>query len=345
MRRSVVSRRGFRSLAVGLAGLSALAFGTATAHADPEQPDAEPATAYVEGVDEVTDQHWTVRVYSPAMHTVIPLDVLRPADPSEPRPVVYALGGAGVGVIDGTGWMESSDIAEFFSDKNVNVIIPATGNFSYFTDWDLDDPVLGRNQWQTFLLEELPPVVDELLDTDGKQSIIGMSMSAGSALDLAIQSGELYSGVASLSGCVRTSDPVGQLYVRLVVERRGKGDVENMWGPADGPRWAEHDVYLNAEGLRGKALYLSSRNGLPGPYDVPGQERAAGESFATQIVAGGAIEAATNACTHQLVDRLQALDIPVTAELDADGTHSWGYWEDDLRKAWPILAESMGAEA
>ncbi|WP_313906250.1 MULTISPECIES: hypothetical protein [Rhodococcus] len=96
-------------------------------------------------------------------------------------------------------------------------------------------------------------------------------------------------------------------------------------------------------------MYLSSRNGLPGAYDVPGQERAAGESFATQIVAGGAIEAATeaatNACTHQLVDRLEALDIPVTAELDADGTHSWGYWEDDLRKAWPILAESMGAEA
>ncbi|UGQ59890.1 hypothetical protein LSF60_10685 [Rhodococcus pyridinivorans] len=90
---------------------------------------------------------------------------------------------------------------------------------------------------------------------------------------------------------------------------------------------------------------LSSRNGLPGAYDVPGQERAAGESFATQIVAGGAIEAATNACTHQLVDRLEALDIPVTAELDADGTHSWGYWEDDPRKAWPILAESMGAEA
>ncbi|WP_331712433.1 alpha/beta hydrolase-fold protein [Rhodococcus sp. D-6] len=234
MRRSVVSRRGFRSLAVGLAGLSSLVFGTATAHADPEQPDAEPATAYVEGVDEVTDQHWTVRVYSPAVDTVIPLDVLRPADPSEPRPVVYALGGAGVGVIDGTGWMESSDIAEFFSDKNVNVVIPATGNFSYFTDWDLDDPVLGRNRWQTFLLEELPPVVDELLDADGKQSIIGMSMSAGSALDLAIRSGDLYSGVASLSGCVRTSDPVGQLYVRLVVERRGKGDVESMWGPADG---------------------------------------------------------------------------------------------------------------
>ncbi|MEU5843217.1 alpha/beta hydrolase family protein [Rhodococcus sp. NPDC047139] len=339
MRRSAVSRNALRGLATGIASLSVLVFATTTAHAAPE-----PSAAYVEGVDEITDQHWTVSIYSPAMDTVVPLDVLRPADSAEPRPVVYALGGAGVGVIDGTGWMESSDIAEFFSEKNVNVVIPATGNFSYFTDWTADDPTLGRNRWQTFLTEELPPVIEDLLDADGQRSIIGMSMSAGAALDLAIQSGDLYSGVASFSGCVRTSDPVGRQYVRLVVERRGKGDVENMWGPVDDPRWTEHDVYLNAERLRGKALYLSSRNGLPGPYDHPGQERAAGESFTTQIVAGGAIEAATSICTRQLVDKLGSLGIPVTADLGAAGTHSWGYWEDDLRKAWPILAESMHVE-
>ena len=333
MRRPSAFRRGAAVLTLGIAvALS----GAPAAHAIPE-----PATAYVEGMEEISPQHWRVQVYSPAMDTVVPLDVLRPADTSESRPVVYALGGAGVGVIPGTGWMESTDIEEFFADKNVNVVVPATGNFSYFTDWAADDPTLGRNRWQTFLLEELPPVVDELLDANGIQSIIGMSMSAGSALDLAIHGGDLYSGVASFSGCVRTSDPLGQQYVKLVVELRGKGDVLNMWGPTSDPRWAEHDVYLNAERLRGKALYLTSRNGLPGPYDVPGQERVAGESFATQIVAGGAIEAATLQCTQQLAERLDSLDIPFTAELGAPGTHSWGYWEDDLRNAWPILAESM----
>lgn len=336
MRRRGLFRRGF---ALFVAGAAITLFGAAGAHAAPA-----PAAAYVADVDELTDQHWVVQVYSPAMDTVVPLDVLRPADSSAPRPVVYALGGAGVGVIPGTGWMESSDIADFFSDKDVNVVVPATGNFSYFTDWAADDPVLGRNQWQTFLTEELPPVIDEALGANGTQSVIGMSMSAGSALDLAIHSGDLYSGVASFSGCVRTSDPIGRQYVKLVVERRGKGDVDNMWGPAGDPRWVEHDVYLNADGLRGKALYLSSHTGLPGPYDTPGQERAAGESFATQIIAGGAIEMATGVCTRQLVHRLGELDIPVTADLDSPGTHSWGYWEDDLRKAWPILAESMNVE-
>lgn len=304
-----------------------------------------PADARVERIDRITEQRWTVEVYSPAMDIVVPLDILRPADSSVPRPVLYALGGAGVGLIPGTGWAESSDIFEFYSDKDVNVVVPSTGNFSYYTDWADDDPKLGRNRWQTFLTEELPPVIDEALDTNGIQSIVGMSMSAGSALDLAIHSGDLYSGVASFSGCVRTSDPVGRQFVKLVVERRGKADVDNMWGPPGDPRWAEHDVYLNAEQLRGKALYLTSRNGLPGPYDVPGQERAAGESFATQIVVGGAIETATNICTRQLVDRLDSLGIPVTADLDSPGTHSWGYWEDDLRNSWPVLAASMGLDA
>ncbi|MFZ2178028.1 MAG: esterase family protein, partial [Rhodococcus sp. (in: high G+C Gram-positive bacteria)] len=35
---------------------------------------------------------------------------------------------------------------------------------------------------------------------------------------------------------------------------------------------------------------------------------------------------------------------PVTADVGAPGTHSWGYWEQDLRKSWPVLARSMGVE-
>ncbi|TCN56869.1 S-formylglutathione hydrolase FrmB [Rhodococcus sp. SMB37] len=339
MNRSALSSRAYRTVAaLGVAAAASL-IGPGNAAATPPGPDA-----YVEAVTPISEQHWRIDVYSPAMETVVPLDVLRPADDSAPRPVLYALGGAGVGVIEGTGWIESSDIVEFYSDKNVNVVVPATGNFSYFTDWAEDDPILGRNKWETFLTEELPPVIDAELGANGIQSILGMSMSAGSALDLAIRSDDLYSGVASFSGCVRTSDPIGQQYVKLVVERRGKGNTDNMWGPAGDPRWAEHDAYLNAEGLRGKALYLTSRNGLPGVYDIPGQERAAGESFTTQIVAGGAIEAAVQICTTQLVDQLGLLGIPVTADLGASGTHSWRYWEDDLRNSWPTLAASMGLE-
>jgi S-formylglutathione hydrolase FrmB len=121
-------------------------------------------------------------------------------------------------------------------------------------------------------------------------------------------------------------------YATVVLRRkRSQGDapVENRWGPAGDPRWAEHDAYLNSEGVGGKALYLTSR------------ERVVHH---TQIVAGGAIEAAAQICTTQLVDHLDRPGIPVTADLGSSGTHSWRYWEDDLRNSWPTLAASMGLE-
>ena len=47
----------------------------------------------------------------------------------------------------------------------------------------------------------------------------------------------------------------------------------------------------------------------------------------------------------ELAGRLSVLDIPAVTDLDSPGTHSWGYWEQDLRNSWPTLAASMGLPA
>ncbi|GAA3184792.1 hypothetical protein GCM10020255_080840 [Rhodococcus baikonurensis] len=73
-----------------------------------------------------------------------------PADTSAPRPTLYLLNGAGGGE-DSATWEGRTDVLDFFADKNVNVVTPLEGAFSYYTDWQKDDPVLGRNKWQTFL--------------------------------------------------------------------------------------------------------------------------------------------------------------------------------------------------
>ena len=44
--------------------------------------------------------------------------------------------------------------------KHVNVVMPVGGKFSMYTDWNADDPVLGRNKWQTYLTKELPAAVN-----------------------------------------------------------------------------------------------------------------------------------------------------------------------------------------
>ena len=59
---------------------------------------------------------------------------------------------------------------EFLADKNVNVVTPLEGKWSYYTDWVNPDPVLGNNKWRTFLTEELPPMIDAGLGTTGKNA-------------------------------------------------------------------------------------------------------------------------------------------------------------------------------
>lgn len=306
------------------------------------EPDGGPAV--VERIDVVGDRRWDVFVYSPAMGRTITLNVIRPADPTVPRPTLYLFNGAGGGE-DSMNWLNQTDILAFTADKNVNVVIPAEGMISYYTDWLHEDPASGRNKWGTFLTKELPPVLDRALGASGVNALAGLSMAATSVLDLAIQAPGLYRAVASYSGCAQTSDPLGQAYVRSVVEVAGAKDATNMWGPYDGPGWEAHDPYLNAEKLRGLSLYVSNGSGLPGPYENPALARSPqAPMLVEQIVWGGLIEAATNVCTHRLADRLRELQIPATFRFRADGTHSWGYWQDELYASWPQLAAAMGSD-
>ncbi len=288
-------------------------------------------------------RHQTLTVHSAAMAADIPVEVQRAADQSTPRPVLYMLLGAGGGV-DGATWASKTDAWQFLSDKNVNVVTPIGGMFSYYADWERDDPRLGRNKWRTFLTQELPPLVNQYLNANGRNGIVGYSMSGTTTLALAATSPELYQAVASYSGCAQTSDPIGHEFVRLTVEEWGLANVQNMWGPPGDPNWARNDPYVQAEGLRGKAIYISNGSGLPGDYDVyNGKYSLQGPwGYANQIVLGGIIEAGTDFCARNMQKRLAGLGIPATYNFRPTGTHSWGYWEDDLKDSWPVLAAGLG---
>lgn len=282
-------------------------------------------------------------VHSAAMDKNVIIDVQRPADASVPRPTLYLLNGAGGGEDDAS-WVARSDALKFLEDKNVNVIQPIGGKWSYYTDWIEDDPNLGRNKWTTFFTEELPPLVDGALGTNGRNAIAGISTSATTVLALPIAKQGLYQAAAAYSGCAQTSDPVGSEFVRLTVETWGGGDTENMWGPQGSEEWVRNDPYVNAEGLRGLELYISSGTGLPGQYDTLNNPYALPGVYglANQILVGGVIEAGTNYCTRNLERRLNELGIPATFNFRPDGSHSWGYWNDEFPRSWPVLARGLG---
>ncbi|MEC3958002.1 alpha/beta hydrolase family protein [Nocardia sp. CDC153] len=302
---------------------------------------ADSAGAHLVSIDRPGQRQEQFTVYSAAMDREITLQVITPFDNSAPRPTLYLLNGAGGGE-DSATWYRQTDIVQFFADKNVNVISPVGGKFSYYTDWERDDPKLGRYKWQTFLTRELPPIIDSTLHTSGANAIAGVSMSASAALDLAIHAPDLYRAVGSYSGCASTADQTSRQYIKQVLDR-GDADMRNMWGEPDDPAWQEHDAVLNAEGLRGKALFISTSTGLPGEFDAFDSPTIAGRpaTLVDRLLLGGTIEAATNGCTHRLADRLNELGIPADIEFRPAGTHSWPYWQDALHRSWPTLEAAL----
>lgn len=322
----------------------------ATASADPVVDNEAPlSTATSPNGSKVTKievkngRELTMYVYSASMQREIPLDVLRPADTSVPRPTLYMLNGAGGGE-DAATWRARTDAYDFFGDKNINVVSPIGGKWSYYADWKQPDPVLGVNLWKTFMTEEIPPLVDAALGTNGVNSLAGLSSSGTSVLQLSIAKPGLYGAVAAYSGCAQISDPIGQTFVKQVVELYGGGSTLNLYGPDNDPMWAQNDPYVNAEGLRGTGLYISNGTGLPGIYDNLNGPDIKGKvpTLANQIIIGGVIEAATNYCSHNLQNKLNQLGIPATYNFRDGGTHSWGYWGDDLKNSWPVLARGLG---
>ncbi|MCZ4561617.1 alpha/beta hydrolase family protein [Rhodococcus sp. IEGM 1401] len=312
------------------------------ASAAPADSGAGPTESYVVRTEVADDTAMTAFVHSAAMNRTIPLKILRSPDRTTPSPTLYLLNGAGGG-LDGMDWYTQTDVVSFFADKNVNVVTPVGGAYSYYTDWQHDDPRLGRNQWETFLTAELPPLVDDLLDTNGRNAIAGISMAATSVLNLAAHHQGLYRAVGSYSGCASTTDPLGRAYVKTVVSMALGANVTNMWGPDDHQDWVRNDAVVNAEKLRGTALYVSNGSGLAGASDTLDGTNPNGPGFVllNQMVVGGAIEVATGDCTRRLKTALEQLDIPAHFELRERGTHSWGYWQDDLHDSWPMFEDAL----
>ncbi|KAA0021789.1 esterase family protein [Antrihabitans cavernicola] len=323
----------FRLAAVLVAAVCAVVGSGAVSAAAPGDASA------VVSIRPIGGRQLAVTVFSAAMNRQIPLWVSHPAGSA---PALYLLNGVDGGE-DGGAWTGRTDVASFFADKNVNVVVPLAGRASYYTDWQNDDPVLGRNKWTTFLTRELPPLLNATFGMTGRNAIAGLSMSATSALNLAIHAPGLYQAVGSYSGCARTSDPMAQALVYSQLAAFG-ANAANMWGAPGNPAWVDNDPTVQAARLRGTQLYISAGNGIPGPHETlnsPGIDGNVG-ALMDRAMVGGGMEAVVNQCTRPLIDRLNALNVPATVNMRPTGTHGWPYWQDDLHTSWPMLAGAIG---
>ena len=203
----------------------------------------------------------TVYVYSAAMNKNIPVRVL-PASGGGSHATLYLLDGLRA-PNNNSGWLIETDVQQFFAGKNVNVAIPFGGGGSFYTDWQRDDPTLGRQKWETFLTRELPAYLKSAFNSDNRRNAIaGLSMSGTSALNLASKHPNFYRGVASYSGYPTVSTPGFAQGIAASVLEMG-GNPVNMWGLWPAGAWTANDPSLHTGNLRGKRVYVSSGAGSP----------------------------------------------------------------------------------
>ena len=278
--------------------------------------------------------------HSPSMNRDVPF-VIIPAREAN-RPTIYLLNGADGGE-GSANWIMQTDVIDFYREKNVNVVIPMSGKLSYYTDWVSEVPELGGKQnWETFLTKELPGPIEGYLKASNKRAIVGMSMTGTTSLLYAQHNPGFYDAVGSYSGCAGTSRGVQVAWVDEVLKRANLNH-EQMWGPLGTPIWHYNDALINAEKLRGTEVYASNGSGMTGEHDAMSSPRVQGNSLArgNLVVLGGGIEAATNQCTHDLKAKMDQLGLPADFKFRPTGTHSWGYWQEDLRDSWPTFERAF----
>ncbi|WP_024800790.1 alpha/beta hydrolase family protein [Nocardia sp. BMG51109] len=296
-------------------------------------PPQRAAAARIVGIDELSPTRSALFVESPAMGRVIQVQVLHPVGGGE-RPSFYLLDGLDPGLKQST-WTNATDAEPFFADKNVNVVLPMGGQAGYYTDWQADDPRFGRYRWETFLTQELPPIIDATFAGSGADAIGGLSMGGIAAFVLAVRNPGRYHAIAGYSACPDLG--IAQGAILFSIANRG-GNPGNMWGPPGGPAWAEHDPALLADRLRGTMIYLSTGTGIPGPHETEIKPQ-----LPENIFFGAPIEAGVDGCVTSFEQRLRGLNIPVHVDRSPVGTHSWSYWQDTLHASWPFVGSAIGA--
>ncbi|WP_245959026.1 MULTISPECIES: alpha/beta hydrolase [Rhodococcus] len=295
--------------------------GAGTASADPYTRFHEDMVAAPGGVGAIKVRIW--RANNGSNKAVYLLDGLRATD-------------------DMSGWEHETNAA-WLADHGVNVIMPVGGQSSFYADWYAPSNFNGQPytyKWESFLTQNLPDHLANVYGIDrSNNAVVGLSMGGNAALILAAYHRNQFTFAGSLSGYLNLSAPGMREAIRVAMLDAGGYNSDAMWGPPWDSAWLRHDPFVAAPNLRGLPMWISAASGLPGQYDRPGSLVG---SFNTTNAMGLEALALTQNRAFQV--RLLTLGID-TAHFSFPvlGTHSWGYWQDELWAMLPMLKSSIGA--
>lgn len=299
-----------------------------------------PSGVSVDKVEWYTDHHVIAHIRSAAMpEKPIQVEILLPRDWYRDKertfPSVYHLDGM-ASFDDYSGWIRATNIERFYEDKNVLVVMPAGGTSSFYSDWDQPDN--GQNyKWESFITKELVPVITNGFRGNNERGIIGISMGATGAYNVAAHSPELWKFAGSLSGYLDMTSPGMPQAIALAMKNTGGYDATKMWGPLGSQRWKDNDPKLNIDKLKGMSLYISAGNGNTGEWDVPSQIDPTKPDNPT----GYALEVLSRMTSETFIRNAREKGIEPVVNFRSSGTHTWPYWQFEVSQAWPTLADAL----
>ncbi|WP_297614845.1 alpha/beta hydrolase [Nocardia sp.] len=239
---------------------------------------------------------------------------------------------------DFNAWSFETNAMQLFADDNVTLVMPVGGQSSFYTDWRAPSSTNGQKftyRWETFLTEELPAFLEPLGVSRSKNAIAGLSMGGSSALALAAYHRDMFKHASSFSGYLNISAPGMREAIRIAMLDAGRFNVDSMAWPWS-PQWLRMDPFVFAPQLRGLPMYISASWGALGAHDNP-------EAGAFNTVNAVALEALSMVNTIAFMGRMNQLGIGAHYSLPTKGTHSWGYWQDQLTGARPEILAALGA--
>ncbi len=320
-------------LACALLGALVLSIGSANfAGAAPRTLSAADDGAKVVQQTQPNGQMLDVIMQSPAVGTNVGMRLLLPPGwtPNATRtwPVLYLLPGC-CEPKDFRAWTELTDIAAFAKNKNVLIAMPTDGANGNFSDW-WNYGKYGPPNWEKFHLDEMRQILERNYHAGQQRAVAGLSAGAYGAMEYASRRPGMFQAAAAFSGTPNVRSMFGDFGVMVGNFRTGQKQ-EALWGDpvAQADIWKAHNPYDNAENLRGTRLYIATGNGFPGPLHL--------------ITDNGLnmFEMPTLPNSLMFVNKLNRLNIPVTTHFYGAGTHMWGYWIHELKRAWPLLTKGF----
>ena len=243
---------------------------------------------------------------------------------------------------DFNGWDIETPAFEWYYGSGLSTIMPVGGQSSFYADWY--QPSQGNGQdytykWETFLTQELPAYLEanQGVSPNGN-AVVGISMGGSTALTYSIYYPQKFIYAASLSGFLNPSEGWWPMLIGLAMNDAGGYSAEDMWGPSTDPAWKRNDPMVNINQLvaNNTRLWIYCGNGTPADLDVGSD---GGNLMAAQFLEGFTLR--TNETFRDTY--VAAGGQNAVFNFPASGTHSWGYWGQQLEQMKPDLQRVLGA--